>query len=59
MKLEKSCQTEMLMGSQTPSVRIVPDYVYTDGEDAVKILAAGRLIRSMARKCAERLDGEK
>ena len=44
MKLEKSCQTEMLMGSQTPSVRIVPDYVYTDGEDAVKILAAGRLI---------------
>lgn len=31
------------MGSQDPSVRIVPDYVHTDGEDAVKILAAGRL----------------
>ena len=44
MKLEKSCQTEMLMGSQTPSVRIVPAYAYTDGEDAVKILAVGRLI---------------
>lgn len=31
------------MGSQEPSVRIVPDYVHTDGEDAVKILATGRL----------------
>lgn len=31
------------MGSQVPSVRIVPEYVQTDGEDAVKILAAGKL----------------
>ena len=33
----------MLMGSQTPSVRICPKYEYTDGTDAVKILAVGRL----------------
>ena len=32
------------MGSQTPSVRIVPEYEYTDGTDAVKILATARLI---------------
>lgn len=32
------------MGSQEPSVRIVPEYDYSDGEDAVKILAAGRLL---------------
>jgi hypothetical protein len=32
------------MGSQTPSVRIVPDYEYTDGTDAVKILATARLV---------------
>lgn len=44
MKSEQFYQAEKLMGSQTPSVRIVPDYVYTDGEDAAKILAAGRLI---------------
>lgn len=31
------------MGSQTPSVRIVPEYEYTDGEDAAKILAIGGL----------------
>lgn len=31
------------MGSQTPSVRICPKYEYTDGTDAVKILAVGRL----------------
>ena len=31
------------MGSQTPSVRVTPEYVYTDGEDAVKILAASKL----------------
>lgn len=31
------------MGSQEPSVRIAPEYIHTDGEDAVKILAAGRL----------------
>lgn len=44
MRLEKSSQQGKLMGSQTPSVRIVPDYEYTDGSDAVKILAAARLI---------------
>ncbi len=32
-----------LMGSQTPSDRIVPDYAYTDAPDAVKS-ACGREI---------------
>lgn len=32
------------MGSQTPSVRIAPEYDQTDGEDAARILAACRLI---------------
>ena len=32
-----------LMGKQVPSVRIVPEYSYTDGEDAAKILAIGGL----------------
>ena len=32
------------MGSQTTSVRIVPEYDYTDGADAVRILAAGKLV---------------
>lgn len=32
-----------LMGSQTPSARICPEYAYTDGEDAVKVLAIGHL----------------
>ena len=41
--MEKSSQPEMMMGSQTPSVRICPKYEYTDGTDAVKILAVGRL----------------
>ena len=31
------------MGSQTPSVRVVPEYAYTDGEDAAKILATSKL----------------
>lgn len=31
------------MGSQIPSVRIVPEHDYTDGADAVKILAVGKL----------------
>lgn len=44
MKSEKSCRHEKLMGSQTPSDRIVPDYAYTDGPDAVKVLAVGKLI---------------
>lgn len=43
-KSEKSCRHEKLMGSQTPSDRIVPDYAYTDGPDAVKVLAVGKLI---------------
>lgn len=33
----------MLMGSQEPSERIAPTCSYSDGEDAVKILLAGRL----------------
>ena len=43
MKSEGSSPHEKLMGSQEPSVRIAPEYIHTDGEDAVKILAAGRL----------------
>lgn len=31
------------MGKQVPSVRISPDYEYSDGEDAVKILSIGKL----------------
>lgn len=31
------------MGSQVPSVRIVPEYSYSDGADAVKILSIGKL----------------
>ena len=31
------------MGSQAPSVRIAPEYTETDGNDAVKVLRAGRL----------------
>ena len=31
------------MGSQTPSVRIAPEYDQTDGEDAARILSVGRL----------------
>lgn len=31
------------MGSQDPSVRICPEYEYSDGQDAVKILAIGKL----------------
>lgn len=31
------------MGSQTPSVRVVPKHEYTDGADAAKILSVGRL----------------
>lgn len=43
MKLVKSSQHGKLMGSQTPSVRVVPDYEYTDGGDAAKVLKAGKL----------------
>ena len=43
-KSEVSYQQERLMGSQMPSVRILPDYAYTDGADASKVLAAGHLI---------------
>ena len=31
------------MGSQTPSVRVAPNCTYTDGADAVKVLAVGKL----------------
>ena len=31
------------MGSQTPSVRLAPEYDQTDGEDAARILSVGRL----------------
>ena len=36
-----SSTVEMLMGSQEPSVRIAPDYLLSDGVDAVKLLAVG------------------
>ncbi len=32
------------MGSQEPSVRVVPDYEYSDGMDAIKVLKAGGTI---------------
>lgn len=37
------CQPDVLMGSQTPSVRICPKYAYTDGDDAATILAVSGL----------------
>lgn len=36
-------KSEKLMGIQTPSVRVVPEYEYTDGSDAIKILSIGGL----------------
>ena len=42
-KSEKSYQRGKLMGSQTPSVRLAPEYDQTDGEDAARILSVGRL----------------
>lgn len=42
--MASSLQKEQLMGSQTPSARIVPEYEYTDGGDAAKILRAARLM---------------
>ena len=44
MNSVKSCPTEQLMGCQVPSVRIAPESIYSDGEDAVKILSLGKLI---------------
>lgn len=41
---QNCCQQEARQGSQVPSVRIVPEYEQTDGTDAVKILASGKLI---------------
>lgn len=43
MKSAQSLKNEKLMGSQIPSVRVAPDYEYTDGSDAVKILSIGGL----------------
>lgn len=43
MKSMKSYQKEKLMGNQVPSVRIYPDFIYTDGEDAVKILKIAKI----------------
>lgn len=43
-KSTKSYQRGRLLGSQTPSDRICPDYEYTDGEDATKILAISGLV---------------
>lgn len=43
MKSEASCRTGLLMGSQEPSARVVPEYEYSDGMDAVKILNVGNL----------------
>lgn len=43
MKSEKFLAEEKLMGSQIPSVRVVPKYEYSDGEDAVAMLNAAEL----------------
>ena len=40
-KLENSYQDVPLMGSQEPSVRVAPLYRYSDGEDAIRLLAIG------------------
>lgn len=40
----RSSQTEKLRGSQEPSVRVAPEYSYTDGTDAERILRNGGLI---------------
>lgn len=39
----KSSRSENLTGSQEPSVRVVPDCAYSDGEDAAKIIKASGL----------------
>lgn len=44
MTLRNSYPDGSLLGSQEPSVRIVPDYEQTDGLDAAEILRAGGLV---------------
>lgn len=44
MKSQISLQSEKLMGSQEPSVRICPEYTQSDGEDANNLLKVGKLI---------------
>lgn len=44
MTLRNSYPDGSLLGSQEPSVRIVPDYKQTDGFDAAEILRAGGLV---------------
>lgn len=39
-----SCQPGRLIGIQTPSKRVIPEYEITDGEDARKILLAGGFV---------------
>lgn len=41
MKSLTSSTAEMLMGSQEPSVRIAPEYLTSDGLDAIKVLNLG------------------
>ena len=43
-KLQRSSHSAKLMGSQEPSVRIAPEYLKSDGYDAVKLLSIGNLI---------------
>ena len=43
-KLLRSSHSVKLMGSQEPSVRIAPEYLKSDGYDAVKLLSIGDLI---------------
>lgn len=47
------------VGSQTPSVRVAPNCTYTDGADAVKVLAVGKLfvIRGRAKSLMTGWDG--
>jgi len=42
--LARSSHSVKLMGSQEPSVRIAPEYLKSDGYDAVKLLSIGDLI---------------
>ena len=42
-KLQPSYPNGQLLGSQEPSVRIYPDFSYSDGPDAIAVLSVGKL----------------
>ena len=43
-KSARSSHSEQLLGSQEPSARIAPEYVASDGPDAVRILRTGGIV---------------